>query len=110
MPSDDGQAGHHGGGRDARAATIARLRAAGQRVTTPRLVILGALVPGEHVSADEVFGRVEHLAPAINRSTVYRTLELFRDLGLVSETDLGSGVRVFELLAEPRHHHLVCQS
>jgi len=85
----------------------ARLRAAGQRVTPQRLVILGALVPGEHLSADEVFARVEPLLPAVNRSTVYRTLELFRDLGLVSETDLGGGVRQFEPLAG-RHHHLIC--
>ena len=84
------------------------LRAAGQRVTPQRLVILGAFRPGEHLSADEVYGRVERLLPAVNRSTVYRTLELFRDLGLVSETDLGGGVRQFELL-DGRHHHLICQ-
>ena len=85
-----------------------RLRRAGQRATPQRLVILGALRAGEHLSADEVFARVEPLLPAVNRSTVYRTLELFRDLGLVSETDLGAGVRQFELL-DGRHHHLVCR-
>jgi Fur family ferric uptake transcriptional regulator len=85
-----------------------RLRRAGQRATPQRLVILGALRPGEHLSADEVFARVEPLLPGVNRSTVYRTLELFRDLGLVSETDLGAGARQFELL-DGRHHHLVCR-
>ena len=92
-----------------RAALAERLRQAGQRVTPQRLVILGALTLGEHLSADEVFARVEPLLPAVNRSTVYRTLELFRDLGLVSETDLGGGVRQFELL-DRRHHHLICRS
>lgn len=85
-----------------------RLRRVGQRATPQRLVILGALRPGEHLSADEVFARVEGHLPGMNRSTVYRALELFRDLGLVSETDLGEGVRQFELLAG-RHHHLICQ-
>jgi Fur family ferric uptake transcriptional regulator len=85
-----------------------RLRRAGQRVTAQRLVILRALSTGEHVSAEEILGRVEHQAPAVNRSTVYRTLELFRDLGLVSETDLGGGVRRFELIDEQRHHHMIC--
>ncbi len=85
-----------------------RLRQAGQRVTSQRLVILAALRPDEHVSADEVLNRVEQQLPAVNRSTVYRTLELFRDLGLVSETDLGGGVRQFELIEEARHHHLIC--
>ena len=84
-----------------------RLRRVGQRVTPQRLVILGALIPGEHLSADDVFARVEPLLPGVNRSTVYRTLELFRDLGLVSMTDLGSGARQFELL-DDLHHHLIC--
>ena len=91
-----------------RAALAERLRRAGQRVTPQRLLILGALTPGQHLSADDVFARVEPLLPAVNRSTVYRTLELFRDLGLVSETDLGGGVRQFEPIAD-RHHHLICR-
>jgi Fur family ferric uptake transcriptional regulator len=85
-----------------------RLRRVGQRATPQRLVILGALEPGEHLSADDVFARVEPFLPAVNRSTVYRTLELFRDLGLVSMTDLGGGARQFELIAEEPHHHLIC--
>jgi Fur family ferric uptake transcriptional regulator len=90
-----------------RASLADRLRRVGQRVTPQRLVILGALQAGEHVSCDDVFARVEPLIPGVNRSTVYRTLELFRDLGLVSETDLGGGARQFELIDEP-HHHLIC--
>ena len=84
-----------------------RLRRVGQRVTPQRLVILGALRRGEHLAADDVFARVEPLLPGVNRSTVYRTLELFRDLGLVSMTDLGGGARQFELL-DDLHHHLIC--
>jgi Fur family ferric uptake transcriptional regulator len=91
----------------ARRSTADRLRRVGQRVTPQRLVILDALTPGEHLAADEVFARVEPLLPGVNRSTVYRTLELFRDLGLVSMTDLGGGARQFELIDEP-HHHLIC--
>src|SRR5918997_3131768 len=84
-----------------------RLRRVGQRVTPQRLVILGAMEPGAHLSADEVFARVESVLPGVNRSTVYRTLELFRDLGLVSMTDLGGGARQFELI-DDLHHHLIC--
>jgi Fur family ferric uptake transcriptional regulator len=89
----------------------ARLRSIGQRATPQRLLILGAFAhPGEHLTAEEVYDRVGPLAPAVNRSTVYRTLELFRDLGLISETDLGSGVRHYELVDDHRHHHLVCRN
>lgn len=87
----------------------ARLREAGQRVTPQRLVILRALEHGEHLSADEILVRIGDRLPGMTRSTVYRTLESFRDAGLVSETDLGQGVRKFELLVAGRqHHHLIC--
>ncbi len=86
-----------------------RLRRIGQRATPQRLTILAALRPGEHASAEDVLGRVAPALPAVNRSTVYRTLELLRDLGLVSETDLGKGVRQFEPIEPERHHHLVCR-
>ncbi|MGI9254526.1 MAG: Fur family transcriptional regulator [Thermomicrobiales bacterium] len=89
-------------------ALARRLRETGQRVTPQRLAILGALRPGEHISADAVFAAVESALPGVNRSTVYRTLEMLRDIGLVSETDLGSGVREYERI-EGRHHHLICQ-
>lgn len=86
-----------------------RLHATGQRVTAQRLAVLGAFtVPGEHLSAEEIGDRVERAMPAVNRSTVYRTLERFRDLGLITETDLGGGVRQYELLDGARHHHLIC--
>ncbi|MDQ3044113.1 MAG: transcriptional repressor [Chloroflexota bacterium] len=88
----------------------ARLRRAGQRVTPQRVLILSAFRSGAHLTADEVVAYVAARATGVNRSTVYRTLERFRDLGLISETDLGGGLRHFELLDVERHHHLVCQN
>lgn len=87
------------------------LRSANQRATPQRLMILAVLQEADnHLTADEVFQRLGPLSSALNRSTVYRTLERFRDDGIVSETDLGGGVRVFELLDRQRHHHLICRS
>ncbi|MCA9859341.1 MAG: transcriptional repressor [Thermomicrobiales bacterium] len=85
------------------------LRASNQRATPQRVMILSILSEADnHLTADEVFQRLGPMGSALNRSTVYRTLERFRDAGIVSETDLGGGVRVFELLARTRHHHLIC--
>jgi Fur family ferric uptake transcriptional regulator len=85
------------------------LRTADQRATPQRLMILSILQEADHhLTADDVFQRLGPVSSALNRSTVYRTLERFRDAGIVSETDLGGGVRVFELLANHRHHHLIC--
>ncbi len=89
-------------------ALAARLRRAGQRVTPQRIAILRAIGHGHHRSADEILSEVEVHMPAMTRSTVYRTLETFRDAGIISETDLGHGVRMFEILGEDRHHHLIC--
>jgi Fur family transcriptional regulator, ferric uptake regulator len=96
-------------GRSPRELAV-RLREIGQRATPQRLLILEAFrEPGEHLTAEAVYERVGPLSPAVNRSTVYRTLELFRDAGLITETDLGGGVRQFELLESGRHHHLICR-
>ncbi|CAN5662440.1 N/A [soil metagenome] len=64
--------------------------------------------PGEHLGADEILDRVAKIDPDINRATVYRSLEVFRDLGIISETDLGGGIREYEIIEHSRHHHLVC--
>jgi Fur family ferric uptake transcriptional regulator len=78
-------------------------------MTPQRLLILDMLFArGDHVTAEELFSAAQEQYPYLNISTVYRTLELLRDIGLVSETDLGNGVRHFALLTEDRHHHLIC--
>lgn len=86
-----------------------RLRERGQRLTPQRLLILELVYAhGGHVTADELLALAQQRYPYLNISTVYRTLELLRDVGIVSETDLGDGARYFALLSEERHHHLVC--
>jgi Fur family ferric uptake transcriptional regulator len=86
-----------------------RLRAGGQRLTPQRLLILELLYArGDHVSAEELFSAAQERYPYLNISTVYRTLDVLRDVGLIAETDLGDGVRQFALLTDDRHHHLIC--
>ena len=79
----------------------------GLRATPQRRTILAVFRPGEHLSADDVSERLEPDL-MIDRATIYRTLERFRDEGILSETDLGGGVRQFEMLQPELHHHLVC--
>jgi len=45
----------------------------------------------------------------MNISTVYRTLELLSELGLVTETDMGDGRVRYHGIGKGHHHHLVCQ-
>ncbi len=62
-----------------------------------------------HLSAEQICTRVQQTFPNVNLSTVYRTVELLVGLGLVRETHLGPGTRLFEVEEEVPHHHLVCE-
>ncbi len=64
---------------------------------------------GSHLTSHQVYEQVHQLLPAINPSTVYRSLERLVALGKVTISDMGSGSSVYELSGEERHHHLVCQ-
>ena len=91
------------------AETTDLLRQHQLRVTRQRIAVLTALRhSSEHSSADDVYRRAVSEAPQLNPSTVYRTLTQLRDLGLVSQTDLGSGERTYAWRSGDPHHHLIC--
>jgi Fur family ferric uptake transcriptional regulator len=91
--------------------TAAVLRAAGQKVTPQRMLILGCVRHAEgHLTASQILQDVRRSYPYIDASTVYRTLASAKELRLVSETNLGSGDNLFEWLGAHRHHHLICRS
>ena len=86
------------------------VRRAGCRITPQRDLILRALCELDgHASAERVHERVIAGQPRINVSTVYRTLERLRDLGILSQIDLGRQCVEFEIVEDRPHHHLVCR-
>ncbi len=89
---------------------VAEVRAQGIRLTPQREMILLAVHECEgHVTAEEIYAHVQEQNPCVDISTVYRNLELLRDLGLVTQTDLGDGVERYEArFGRPPHHHLIC--
>ncbi len=81
----------------------------GYRLTPQRMMILSAIEDSnDHISADEIYAQVVAEYPYVNISTVYRTLELLKRLGLVTETDLGGGRVRYHPAGKGHHHHLVC--
>jgi Fur family ferric uptake transcriptional regulator len=85
------------------------LQAGGYRLTRARQAIFQALVDsGGHVSADDIAEVVRREAPNVGRMTVYRTLDLLRQLGLVQPVYQGTGAAHYILMDEGHHHHLVC--
>jgi Fur family ferric uptake transcriptional regulator len=87
------------------------LRAKGRRMTRQRQLIWEtfAAEPDQHLSAEDVVERVRVQLPQVNPSTVYRTLELLVDEGMLLRTDLGGDRGYYEPAREHAHHHLVCE-
>jgi len=82
----------------------------GYRLTPQRLMILSAVAGADsHISAEEIYAQVRARYPHMNISTVYRTLELLKELGLVTETDMGDGRVRYHSIGKGHHHHLVCE-
>ena len=80
-------------------------------MTPQRLMILQAIEDAtDHISADEIYAQVHSRYPQVNVSTIYRTLELLKELDLVTETDLGDGRVRYHCMGKGHHHHLVCHS
>lgn len=88
----------------------AALRDRGQRVTPQRLVIARVMEQlDRHVTAENVFGEVSARMPGVSLPTVYATLDLLEELGLVHRVATEGGTVVFDPRTDD-HHHLVCRA
>jgi len=85
-------------------AAVGKMRARGYKATLQRLAVLRALATEQHQS----MGELRRRCPQVGVVTIYRTLDLLSELGIVRRMDLGDGPR-YEL-AEDHHHHLICES
>ncbi|MBN1756005.1 transcriptional repressor [bacterium] len=89
-----------------------QFRQRGFRVTVPRETIIKVLSDRKkHMSVEEIFHEVIKTNPGVGLTTVYRTLELLRNMGFVSKLDFGDGFSRYELTigdGSTHHHHLVC--
>lgn len=83
------------------------LRDHGIHPTSQRVAVAGYLLfTTDHPSADEVWDRVKGQRPAISRATVYNTLNLFVEKGLVRSHTFKEGAQVFDPKIEPHHHFI----
>lgn len=87
-----------------------QLRKRGYRLTPQRELILGAVNALGHATPDEVLGEVHRHSTAVNVSTVYRTLEVLEELGLVRHTHLSDRAPTYHAVSDHAHFHLVCRN
>jgi Fe2+ or Zn2+ uptake regulation protein len=85
------------------------LRAAGRRLTAQRRLILQVLEESTgHLDADTLYDRVKARDPDVSLATVYRTLALLREIGLVEEHRLGQDHGHYEAVRQEPHYHFTC--
>lgn len=81
----------------------------GLRATSQRAVILDVIRhSSRHLDADEIHQKARKREPRISLSTVYRTLQRFKELGLVEESHFDESHHHYETKPSGTHHHLVC--
>ena len=85
------------------------MKAIGMRVTTQRSLIMEIIQRGEgHLDADEIYRRARKKEPRLSLSTVYRTLQKLKQLGLVEELHFDEAHHHYEIEPSAEHHHLLC--
>ncbi len=83
------------------------LNVTGLRATSQRALILEVIRHG-HLDADEIYRQARVKQPRLSLSTVYRTLRMFKKLGLVEELHFDETHHRYEMKPSSEHQHLVC--
>lgn len=83
----------------------------GVRPSVQRIAILAFVANKRlHPSADEIFNEVIEEFPTMSRTTVYNSLHVLVDAGLLLELDMDSGNRRYDFAPQPAHGHFVCRT
>jgi len=88
-------------------AMVDALHAAGKRVTAERRLLLRIILNNSHLDANQIYVQAKQEDPKLNLSTVYRTVKVFSELGLVDTSDLGQGHDHYEMSLK-NHYHCIC--
>ena len=85
------------------------LKLTDQRRTIARVILESKEAYGEsdHPDVDELYNRVLKIDPKISIATVYRTVKLFEEAGILTKHDFKGGKARYETLVESHHDHLI---
>lgn len=91
------------------------LKEKGYKLTPQRRSIIDIIIDneGNHLTTEELYDFVRKECPEIGLATVYRTVQLLEELGVICKLDLNDGCNRYELVHEEenhKHHHLICTS
>lgn len=91
------------------------LKNKGYKFTPQRRAIVDTIISseGKHLTAEEIYDEVKKICPEIGLATVYRTILLLEQMGVIYRLDLNDGCSRYELAHDDehhRHHHLICNN
>ncbi|MBV4418686.1 transcriptional repressor [Clostridium tyrobutyricum] len=89
------------------------LKEKGYKLTPQRRAIVDMIIrnEGKHLTTEEIYDLVKKDCPEIGLATVYRTVQLLEDIGVICKLDLDDGCSRYEIVHEKEihhHHHLIC--
>ncbi|MDI3537254.1 MAG: Fur family transcriptional regulator [Eubacteriaceae bacterium] len=89
------------------------LRKSGYKLTPQRRMTIDALLAkgNEHFSVDELYRQVKEESPEVGMSTIYRTVQILEEMGIITRRNFDDGFARFELCERNEkhwHHHLIC--
>jgi Fur family peroxide stress response transcriptional regulator len=88
---------------------IAKLRAAGHRITPQRLAILQVLIASDtHPTVDQVYAKVKAAFPTTSLATVYKTVSIAKAMGEALELEFSQGSNRYDGNKPYPHPHVIC--
>ncbi|HJU28094.1 MAG TPA: transcriptional repressor [Candidatus Binataceae bacterium] len=88
-----------------------RLRERGLKSTSPRDDIARVFFElGRHISAEELYAEVKKINPHVGYATIYRTLKLLKECGLLTERHFDEGQARYEVAGGQHHDHFICEN
>jgi Fur family transcriptional regulator, ferric uptake regulator len=92
-------------------AIVSAFEAAGYRLTGPRRALASLIADRSgHFTAEDLLGESRRRRLGVTRATIFRSLDVLADLGVVERLDLPSGDHAFVACEPAHHHHVVCSS
>ncbi|NLO89624.1 MAG: transcriptional repressor [Clostridia bacterium] len=93
-------------------AICSKLKEEKYKITPQREIIINILLDNlnKHLSAEEIYDIAKGINPDLGMTTIYRTLDLLVELGVLQKLEFGDGRTRYELQDEDmhHHHHLIC--
>ncbi len=90
---------------------IAALRRHGYKLTPQRRAVIQVVTSSQdHLTPATIHEKIRRVHPNISLVTIYRTLEILAELGLICEVHAGGNCRSYTISTPQHHHHLICSN